>query len=145
MAYMNQTRKATIKAALAPVLRKYGVKGTLSTTKSSITLTLRDGYVDFVADMKDERFDTLNGLQTVDKAALRARGFTVNPYWYQETYKDGSEAKAFLAEAITAMEAADYYDRSDIQTDYFDTAYYFHIHVGTWQKPYVCTAATAAV
>jgi len=29
-----------------------------------------------------------------------------------------------------------WYDRSDSQSDYFDTAYYFRISVGDWAKPY---------
>ena len=29
-----------------------------------------------------------------------------------------------------------WYDNSDAMTDYFDTAYYMHIEVGKWDKPY---------
>ena len=29
-----------------------------------------------------------------------------------------------------------WYDNSDAMTDYFDTAYYTHINVGKWDKPY---------
>jgi len=43
-----------------------------------------------------------------------------------------------LKEIKEALLAADYYDHSDAQTDYFNTAYYYHIHVGKWDKPYVC-------
>jgi hypothetical protein len=145
MAYMNQDRKATVAAAVKPVLAKYGVKGTLSTDRCSITLTLRDGYVDFVADMNDTRYDIMNGTVPVDKAALRERGFDVNPYWYSEHYKPGSESVQLLDELLPAMKAADYFDDSDIQTDYFNCAYFFHIKVGRWNKPYVCTAATVGV
>jgi len=30
-----------------------------------------------------------------------------------------------------------WYDRSDSQSDYFDTAFYMSIHIGQWDKPYV--------
>jgi hypothetical protein len=33
--------------------------------------------------------------------------------------------------------AAGYYYNSDAMTDYFDTAYYYYINVGKWNKPYV--------
>ena len=33
-----------------------------------------------------------------------------------------------------------YYDNSDAQIDYFDTAYYVSIHVGAWDKPYTVAA-----
>ena len=61
----------------------------------------------------------------------------INPYWFQEHYSGVS--LAFLSEIIPAMKSADWYDRSDAQVDYFDTAYYYDIHVGSWKKPYVLT------
>ena len=30
----------------------------------------------------------------------------------------------------------EWFDKSDIMTDYFHTAYYMHINVGAWDKPY---------
>lgn len=35
------------------------------------------------------------------------------------------------------------WDRSDIQSDYFDVNYYFHLEVGRWDKPYKIVAKTA--
>lgn len=29
-----------------------------------------------------------------------------------------------------------WYDNSDAMTDYFDTAYYLHLSIGSWNKPY---------
>jgi hypothetical protein len=43
-----------------------------------------------------------------------------------------------LKEIKQALLSADYYDESNAQIDYFNTAYYYHIHVGKWDKPYVC-------
>lgn len=45
-----------------------------------------------------------------------------------------------LEKRTNAMQAADYYDDSDAMTDYFDTAYYYDIAVGDWQKPYKVVA-----
>jgi hypothetical protein len=47
-----------------------------------------------------------------------------------------------LQECSQALRAAGYYDRSDAMTDYFDTAYYMHLNIGAWDKPYKITAAT---
>jgi hypothetical protein len=44
-----------------------------------------------------------------------------------------------LKEIKKALMAAGYYDNSDAMTDYFDTAYYYYINVGKWNKPYVVT------
>jgi hypothetical protein len=60
----------------------------------------------------------------------------VNPYWFQEHFS--GKAKAFLTEVFKAMKSADWFDHSDVQTDYFNTAYYVDVNVGAWDKPYVC-------
>ena len=132
MAWMNQERKAKIVAAAKPVLAKYGMKATFRCSQHSITCTLKSGSIDFIAEMNTDR-------DPIDAAAVRSQyNFDVNPYWFDEHYKDGT-AKDFIGEMITALMAADYYDRSDIQSDYFDTAYYYNLKVGAWDKPYTLT------
>jgi hypothetical protein len=115
MAYMNQEKKAVIAAAMKPVLKKYGLKGTLSVhNHSSISLNIKSGPIDFGGDR-----------------------IQVNPYWLDDHYGDKPKALAALKEIKNALMAAGYYDNSDAMTDYFDTAYYYHINVGKWNKPYV--------
>jgi len=137
MAYMNQERKAKIAQALKPVLAKYKVKGTLSVRNHmAICLTLKSGPIDFIAN--SNRVCGNNHYQVSRGFRPNNTGYDqVNPYWFQDHY-DGV-AKAFLADAFKALKAADYYDRSDAMTDYFDTAYYFDINIGKWNKPYVVT------
>ena len=132
MAYMNQEKKQKIQAALKPILAQYGMKGTLKVRNyHAITLTLRSGPIDFIADL-------VAGRHAVPKDEMRKRyELDINPYWFQEHYT--GEALAFLSEIIPAMKAADYYDNSDAQIDYFDTAYYFDVNVGKWNKPYNLT------
>ena len=123
MAYMNQEMKATIAKNLKPVLKKFGVKGTLSVSNhSTIVLTLKSGKVDFFADYGDSE-------------DARKFGIDVNPYWFHEHFT--GKSKQFLTEAFRALKSANWYDESDIQTDYFNTAYYFRINVGKWNKPYI--------
>jgi len=123
MAYMSQEKKAKIAALLKPVLKKYGVKGSLSVRNhSTICLTVKSGKIDFFADYGD-------------REDARKFGIDVNPYWFHEHFV--GKSKEFLAKAFAALKSADWYDESDIQTDYFNTAYYFRINVGKWNKPYV--------
>jgi hypothetical protein len=125
MAYMNQQKKAVIAAKLKPVLKKYGVKGTLSVRNHmAIVLNVKAGKVDFFTDYGD-REDALKF------------GIQVNPYWFQDHFT--GKSKKFLAEAFDAMKSAGYYNNSDAQIDYFDTAYYFDINIGKWNKPYELT------
>ena len=66
------------------------------------------------------------------------RAFDVLPYWYQEHYN--GNALSFLKEVLAAMYGSDWYDNSDVQTDYFDTAFYIDVNIGNWNKPYIFTA-----
>ena len=143
MAYMNQERKAKIATALKPILAKYKMKGTLRTDKHGITLTVRSGPVDFIQDLKDtgSQGAVLYGARPFERAKELLREnyqMNINPYHYKTNY-EGVSAQ-FIGEVNEAMQAADYYDRSDIMTDYFDTAYYYAIAVGNWQKPYEVVA-----
>jgi hypothetical protein len=131
---MNQERKAKIANALKPILAKYGMKGTLRTRQHAITLTLRSGPIDFIGDLNESR----NGRLGVAKDEMRKHyELQVNQYWIDEHYTGVS--LEFLKQVKDAMQAADYYDRSDAQIDYFDTAYYYDINVGSWNKPYTLT------
>ena len=138
---MSQEKKAKIVAAVKPILKKYGVKGSFAVRNhSTIVLTLKQGKIDFVENyiqtdmnspvakkMSDDQVNYIRKNQSID----------VNPYWFQEHFT--GKAKAFLTETFTAMKSADWYDRSDAQVDYFDTAYYCDVNVGNWNKPYQVT------
>lgn len=137
MAYMNQEKKAKIAARVKPILKKHGVKGTLSVRNhSSIVLTLKSGSIDFIAN--SNRVCGASHYQTSRGFRPNTSGYCdVNPFWYQEHY-DG-DAKAFLDEAFAALKSADWYDRTDAQIDYFDTAYYVDVNIGKWNQPYEVT------
>lgn len=125
MAYMNQERKTKIAALIKPILKKYGVKATLAVRNhSTIVLNVKSGPIDFISDYGD----------TED---ARKFGIQVNPYWFQDHFV--GKSKAFLTEAFQALRGADWYDRSDAQVDYFDTAYYYDVNIGRWNKPYELT------
>ena len=112
MAYMNSEKKAIIASNLKPVLKKFGVKGSLSVDHhSSIVLTLKSGKIEFGSDRQQ-----------------------VNHYWFHEHY-DGV-AKEFLTEAFAALKSAGWYNNTRSEIDYFDIAYYVDINIGKWNKPY---------
>ena len=131
---MNQERKQKISNALKPILAKYGMKGTLKCRQHAITLTLRQGPIDFIGDLNESR----NGRLGVSKDEMRKHyELQVNQYWIDEHYTGVS--LEFLKQVNEAMQAGDWYDRSDAQIDYFDTAYYYDINVGSWNTPYTLT------
>ena len=123
MAYMNQDKKKVIASKLKPVLKKYGVKGTLSVRNHSvIVLNVKAGKVNFFEDYGDREDAKKFGIQ-------------VNPYWFHDHFE--GKSKQFLTEAFDALKSAGYYNNTDASIDYFDTAYYYDINIGNWKKPYV--------
>jgi hypothetical protein len=135
MAYMNQERKAKISAMLKPVLKKYGVKGTLRVDNhSTITLNIKEGSVDFIQNYLETVKNSFQVSAEQNKYITEKQYLDVNPYWYHDHFS--GIAKSFLKEAMDALKGAGWYDRSDAMTDYFDTAYYVGISIGQWKKPY---------
>ena len=137
MAYMNQARKAVIKANLDKALKGTGVKYSLKCSNLSITCTIKSAPVDFIANSNEtcgaDFYQTSRGFQT------NTSGYDqVNHYHYRDHYS--GKAKELMTKIVTAIYSGDYYDRSDAMSDYFDTAYYAHINVGKWDKPFVVTA-----
>jgi len=134
MAYMNQVKKAQIAANLKPILAKYGIKGSLSVRDhSSIVLTIKSGKIDFIGNFNKvakERDEHRFGEFRPAKDHI-----DVNQYWYQDHFS--GKAKQFLTEAFAALKSADWFDKSDMQSDYFHTAYYMDLNIGRWNKPYV--------
>lgn len=111
MAYMSQERKASLAPAIKAILKKYGVKGSLSVhNHSSLTLTLSEGKIDFGTDYHQ-----------------------VNTY-HIDKFHEG-KARKFLTEVVAAMNVGNH-NRSDIMTDYFDVGWYVNVNIGRWNKPY---------
>ena len=126
MAYISQQDKKDLAPAIKAVLKKYGMKGTISINHySSLVVTIQSGILDF-----SDNFSHGDGY------------IQVNTYhidnWYSGTKRD------FLKDLVKAMKGNKWYDKSDAMVDYFDTAYYVDINIGKWNKPYVFTGVKEA-
>lgn len=134
MAYVSQEKKQSLAPAIKAILKKYGLKGSLSVRHhSTLVLTVKSGKIDFIANYnaiqsKKIRPDHLPFHPATDN-------LDVNPYWYHEHF-DG-KALEFLKEVIPAMKGPEYFDHSDIQSDYFHCSHYFDVQIGKWDKPYI--------
>ena len=119
MAYMSQERKKALEPAIKAILKKYGLKGSLSVRHHmTLVLTVRSGDLDFFADCGSDR-------EYID----------VNTYWYHEHFT--GQSLKFLKEVIPAMMVGNH-NNSDIMTDYFDVGWYIDVNIGQWDKPYQC-------
>ena len=119
MAYISQDDKANLAPAIKAVLKKYNMKGTIGIKHhSTLVVKVLSGPIDFGRDY-----------------------IQVNEYHLATTYS--GTALAFLTELAAAMRGNQWYDHSDMMTDYFCVAFYLSINVGQWNKPYICTAPVA--
>ena len=134
MAYVSQEKKQSLAPAIKAILKKHSLKGSLSVRHHSVlVLTVKSGKIDFISNYnaiqsKKIRPDHLPFHPASDN-------LDVNPYWYHEHF-DG-KALEFLKEVIPAMKGPEYFDHSDIQSDYFHCSHYFDVQIGKWDKPYI--------
>lgn len=137
MAFFTQEMKSEKLSKIKPILKKFGLKGSLSVhNHSTVVLTISEGSIDFI--------NNFNETCGADHYAV-ARGFqpqkdylSVNHYWFKDHFT--GKAKAALTELIKVLFEG-HWDESDIQSDYFHTAYYVDVKVGKWNKPYKFTGA----
>lgn len=57
----------------------------------------------------------------------------LNPY-YLDSYQNNE-----ILKKITAICNKTNYNNSDTMTDYFEVGYYFHLHIGKWNKSFKLT------
>jgi len=134
MAYMNQEKKAIISAKMKPILKKYKVKATLSVVNhSTINLNVKSSAFDLVG-IYNKYLKEQTAFKYPNETYTNREYFKLTHGWVDDYY--GGVELAFFKEAFAALQSAGYYNNSDAQTDYFDTAYYFYINVGQWDKPY---------
>ena len=116
MAYVSQDLKKQLTPTIKAVLKRYGMKGSISVQNhSTLVVTLSQGSIDFGQGERDGYIQ-------------------VNPYWIDDHYE--GTARDFLTELLAAMRGPDFFDDSDIMTDYFHVSHYTSINVGRWDKPY---------
>jgi len=132
MAYINQERKAQIAAKVKPILKRYGIKGTLAVRNHmTLVLNIHNGVIDFISNSNET---CARDPYQVAQGGQPSRDYVdVNPYHYDKHF-DGA-AKQFLQEVMGALNDGNH-DRSDIQTDHFDVGWYVDVNIGRWNKPY---------
>lgn len=132
MAYVSQEMKAKLAPTIKAVLKKYGVKGTISVQNHmSLVVNIKSGSIDFIKNYNDTVSKQPGGFRNGGPAE---KYLQVNHYWYHEHYS--GVAKKFLGELIQAMKGPDFFDHTDAQIDYFHVSHYFDINIGRWNKPY---------
>ena len=141
MAYVSQEMKKDLAPQIKAVLKKYGLKGSIGVRHhSSLVVNIKSGILDLVGASNRHR---------IEEAKRRGNEpyidnyIQVNENYVSDWMKAIGESKIakFYDELVAAMkgvgsQSVEWYNNSDIMTDYFDRAYYIDINVGQWNKPY---------
>ena len=134
MAYMNQNLKAELAPGIKAVLKKYGMKGSISVRHHmTLVVNIKSGKLDIMQN----HYDKVTERGTVNQYGDNIRKLEyldVNQYWIEDGYT--GIVKDFINELYDAMKGDKWFDKSDIQSDYFHTAYYMDVNIGSWNKPY---------
>lgn len=128
MAYMSQDKKKELAPKIKAVLKKYGVKGSISVSHhSNLVVRLKEGKVDLYGEKTSPSWCGSHGSDSV------------NTYHIEKNHTGTS--LVFLKELHAAMSDGNW-DKSDVMTDYFNVGWYTDIVVGnnSSNKPYVYTA-----
>ena len=128
MAYVTKSDKQNISAKITPILKQYGLQGSLSVRNySTLNLTIFAGPVDFIGN-----FNTVN--ENNPRFNKATDSIQVNEYWYQDHFS--GLALEVLEKLIPAMKTDDWFCEDDIQSDYFHRSYYYNVNIGRYNHPY---------
>lgn len=137
MAYVSQELKAKLAPTIKAICKKYNIKASLAVRNhSTLCLNIKQGEIDFIENYietdKNKSYAKYMAQDEIDYLR-KSNILDVNPYWYKEHFS--GRALEFLQEIIPAMNDGNW-DKSDIQSDYFNVGWYIDVNIGRWNKPY---------
>jgi hypothetical protein len=131
MAYISQDEKKVLAVEIKSVLKKYGMKATIGVSNhSTLVVNIKSGSLDIIGNWFEKQTERHNADQ-FDKPEY----IQVNEYWIDNHYT--GKVKDFLNELVSAMKGENWFDKSDIQSDYFHIKHYTSVNVGKWSSPYI--------
>ena len=127
MAYVSQEKKKELAPQIKAVLKKFGMKGSISVRHhSSLVVNIKSGKLDVLGALPVSEYGPRDYVQ-------------VNTCWIEENYDDATVVE-FLTELKSAMEGPNFFNHDDSMTDYFHRSHYVDINVGQFDKPYQLVA-----
>lgn len=131
MAYISQNEKKVLAVEIKSVLKKYGMKATIGVSNhSTLVVNIKSGSLDIIGNWFEKQTERHNADQ-FDKPEY----IQVNEYWIDNHYT--GKVKDFLNELVSAMKGENWFNKSDVQSDYFHIKHYTSVNVGKWNSPYI--------
>jgi len=128
MAYINSKDVAQIRKELKETFPKFKF-GVRKRDSMAVSVTIKSGPTDFSSIFNDNYSNK--------KQYAQINGYHLGNYG--EHTKFLSKVQEIIKTAPMrgdGYQKKGWYDNSDAMTDYFDTAYYIDINIGSWDKPY---------
>jgi len=137
MAYISANDVKAIRLELKQAFPSWKFSVRKGAGSLSVDVTVLQGDVDFV-----EAY--CQSLSDHDAFYVRKdRAIQINQYWIKDHWGHDKKACDALTQINEIMHNAPgraggqkFFDESDAMTDYFHTAFYTHLSVGAWNKPY---------
>ena len=138
MAYISAEDVSAIRSELKQAFPKWKFSVRKGSGSLSVDVTVQQGDIDFIEDYCAKGVDAREAEYTRKNRAIQ-----INQYWIKDHWGHAPKAAQALTKINEIMHNAPgraggkkFYDNSDAMTDYFDTAFYTHLSVGSWNKPY---------
>ena len=133
MAYINAAQTKAIRKELKEKFPKHKFSVKIGAGNHSVSVSVVEGPA-FQQEDDSHRYPWNSNDLNKDHTSI-------NEYWLEDHYPKNAE---FFKEVLEIIKSAPFkagvgdlwFDKSDIITDYFHTAYYIHLHVGAWNKPF---------
>lgn len=131
MAYINSADVAQIRKELKETFPKFKF-GVRKRDGMAVSVTVKSGPTDFSSIFNKDAYNQ-------KKQYSQINGYHIDSFYGEHApfFKKVQEIiKTAPARGEGYHKGTGYYDRSDAMVDYFDTAYYIDIAIGSWDKPY---------
>jgi len=138
MAYISADDVKAIRTELKQQFPKWKFSVRKGSGSLSVDVAIQQGDIDFIESYCSKGVDAREA-----EYARKNRSLQVNQYWIKDHWGHDKKACDALSKINEIMHNAPgraggkkFYDNSDAMTDYFDTAFYTHLSIGQWDKPY---------
>jgi len=130
MAYINKETSAKIRKALKAEFPNITFSVRIQ-HQSSLDVAIMKSDINFSDYIQDGEFSSDRDNRSVN-------------HYHLDRVKNPQHREVFQKIIDIIKTEGEWFDKSDIMTDYFHTAFYFHLSVGTWCKPYIQQVKQAA-
>lgn len=138
MVYVSKEVIQQVRTDLKALNKKFGVKTTVTGLHAmTLRVTIVEGVIDFGSNMQDcvlNEWHSKPGKEERAAYLQECKGITFNHYHAERQFS--GTALDYIQQLIEIIKKQ-YWDESDLMTDYFHCSFYIDIQIGRWDKPYM--------